>query len=273
MLEVIADHDSDTIGNPCPVQDRRTGVIWLPLTGNPGHNTQKEILKGIGTRTLWMSHSSDDGVSWNKPAEITSIVKDSNWTWCATGPGNSIQLRSGRLIVPCDLERGFTREHSWVIYSDDHGRSWKRGGALSIGTGESQAVELKDGTVLMNARSDRGNRRLAARSRDGGMTWTEAAAEDALIEPHCQASIIRYKDLLLFSNPADTKRVRMTVRASRDGGRTWFSSRVLHEGPAAYSSLASLPGDRIACLYERGAENAYETITLSTFSAAWLLKP
>ena len=274
QLQVVADHDVDTIGNPCPVQDRQTGVIWLPLTGNPGQNTQKEILNGVGSRTLWMSRSGDDGVSWDNPVEITSIVKDPNWTWCATGPGNSIQLHSGRLLVPCDYsERGSTREHSWVIYSDDHGRSWKPGGTLLEGTGEAQAVEIADGTVLVNARSDRGNRRLTARSVDGGITWTDASPDEALIEPPCQASIQRGpKNLLLFSNPADVKRVRMTVRASRDGGRSWSYSKVLHEGPSAYSSLAVLSGGRIACLYERGVAHAYETITLSSFAAAWLLK-
>ena len=113
-LQVVADHGPDTIGNPCPVQDRRTGIIWLPLTGNPGHISQKEILQGNATRTLWMSRSTNDAASWDKPVEITRAVKDPNWTWCTTGPGNSIQLRTGRLLVPCDYsERGSTREHSW----------------------------------------------------------------------------------------------------------------------------------------------------------------
>ena len=61
QLQVVADHDGDTIGNPCPVQDRQTGVVWLPLTGNPGQNTQKEILKGVGLRTLWMRRSGTMG--------------------------------------------------------------------------------------------------------------------------------------------------------------------------------------------------------------------
>ena len=104
-LQVVADHGPDTIGNPCPVQDRKTGTIWLPLTGNPGHITQKEILAGTGTRTMWMSRSDDDGATWRAPVEITSAVKDPSWTWCAAGPGNSIQLKRGRLLVPCDYSR------------------------------------------------------------------------------------------------------------------------------------------------------------------------
>lgn len=278
-LEVVADHGPDTVGNPCPVVDRRTGIIWLPLTQNPGWATQKQILAGEGARTLWMTHSADDGATWAPPQEITAAVKDPSWTWCATGPGNAIQLRSGRLLVPCDYAaRGTSREHSWVMYSDDRGRTWKRGGELPEGTGESQAVELADGTLLINCRADQGHRRLAGRSRDGGLTWGEFGPDPALVEPHCQASLIRYtgrrgpRSRLLFSNPAAETRVRMTVRASDDGGRTWPVSRVLHEGPAAYSSLAALPDGSVGCLYECGESNAYETITLARFPMEWLTR-
>ena len=54
----------------------------------------------------------------------------------------------------------------------------------------------------------------------------------------------------------------LVVRASPDDGQTWPTSRVLHEGPAAYSSLTVLNDGSIACLYERGTTNSYETITL-----------
>ena len=59
----------------------------------------------------------------------------------------------------------------------------------------------------------------------------------------------------------------MTVRASDDGGRTWPLSKVLYEGPSAYSSLAVLRDGSIACLHERGEASAYETITMARFPA------
>lgn len=265
-IQVVADHGPDTIGNPCPVEDRKTGTVWLPLTGNPGHSTQKQILAGTGTRTMWMSRSDDDGVTWREPVEITAAVKDAWWTWCAAGPGNSIQLKSGRLLVPCDYSAaGSSLEHSYVFYSDDHGRTWRRGGELPEGTGEAQAAELADGSVIINMRSGR-HQRLVARSRDGGLTWSDVTADATLIEPGCQGSLIAYKGRLLFSNPAALERVRMTVRVSRDGGRTWTAGKVLHEGPSAYSSLAALRDRRVGCLYERGEGHAYATIAFSEFS-------
>jgi sialidase-1 len=62
----------------------------------------------------------------------------------------------------------------------------------------------------------------------------------------------------------------MTVRLSRDDGRTWTASRVLHEGPSAYSSLAVLRGGWIGCLHERGEKSPYEAITFSRIAMAWL---
>jgi sialidase-1 len=136
-------------------------------------------------------------------------------------------------------------------------------------------VERADGALLLNIRSYRGNnRRLVAVSKDGGETWSEPVEDDALIEPVCQASIVRHGGAgggLLFANPASTKREKLTVRLSRDEGKTWPVARVLHEGPAAYSCLAALPDGMVGCLYERGDKHAYETITFARFSLRWLL--
>jgi sialidase-1 len=273
--EAIADFGSDTAGNPCPVQDRKTGIVWLPLTSNPGYLTEREIEKDStrGTRQVWMMHTRDEGRSWSKPVDITPSAKDPGWGWYATGPGNGIQLRSGRLAIPCDHRRfaGQAR-HSHVIYSDDGGRNWKMGGSAQPDTNECAVVELRDGSLLLNMRSYAGrNRRAIARSRDGGLTWSEFGDDAALIEPVCQASLIRYDGgRLLFANPASTRRERLTVRLSADDGRTWAHSRVVHEGPSAYSSLAALRGGAIGCLYECGEKSPYETITLARFGVNWL---
>jgi sialidase-1 len=275
--QVVWDDGTNTCGNPCPVVDAATGTIWLLVTHNLGKDTEAEIVAGTGdgSRTAWVSKSTDDGVTWAKPVEITKDVKKPEWTWYATGPGIGIQTKSGRLVIPCDSksEKGKVRE-SHVIYSDDRGATWKLGGVVGPGCNESQVAELDDGTLLLNMRSFQGNnRRLIATSKDGGATFTKPAADPALLEPVCQASLIRVpgeKNTLLFSNPASTKREKMTVRLSRDGGKTWPVSRLLHAGPAAYSCLAVLPDGRIACLYERGDKAPYEKIVLARVSKEWL---
>jgi sialidase-1 len=276
--EVVADFGPDTIGNPCPVQDRKTGIIWMPLTSNPGAASEKEIRESPQgpTRTVWLTDSRDDGRHWTKPVEITRHAKDPNWTWYATGPGIGIQLRSGRMVIPCDHNVAGTRaRHSHIIYSDDSGRTWRLGGVLGEHTNECQVVELPNGDLLMNMRSYHGiNRRAIARSRDGGLTWSEVTFEEALIEPVCQAAFVKFAGRrLLFSNPASTRRERMTVRMSEDGGATWPVERVVWEGPAAYSSLGVLADRSIGLLYERGESSPYEQIVFVRFTERWLRTP
>src|SRR5262249_27940917 len=153
---------------------------------------------------------------------------------------------------------GSKARQAHVIYSDDKGKTWKLGGAVGPHCNESQAVELADGRLMLNIRSYRGtNRRLVSLNNDGGQTWSKPVEDEALIEPVCQASIVRLPGDaggLLFSNPASKKRERMTVRLSYNEGASWPVARVLHEGPAAYSCLAVLPGGGVGCLYERGVK-------------------
>lgn len=268
-----------TIGNPCPVVDPATGVIWMPFTRD--------------NNDVFMTHSKDDGKTWAKPTKITSDVKKKNWTWYATGPGVGIALKhgkhKGRLLIPCDHRepiKGKAVTHSHCIYSDDHGRTWKLGESVAPHTNECQAVELSDGSVMINMRNywgrtggvkERDKKRAVALSEDGGHSWREISFDEDLIEPLCQASLHKWvsdsgqQKMLLFSNPASrTTRHRMTIRYSRDEGKTWSEGALLHGGPAAYSCLAHLPQGRALCLYERGEKSAYEKITFARFSVSWV---
>jgi sialidase-1 len=280
-VRVIAEDGANTLGNPCPVLDRDSGTIWMPLTHNLGHESQKQIVERTakGTRTVWLMKSTDDGETWSKPVEITKTTKDPNWTWYATGPGCGIQLRSGRMVIPCDhYVAGSGARRSHVIYSDDRGATWKLGGVLGEMTNECQVVELQDGSLLMNMRSyHKKNRRAIATSKDGGLTWSDVTLDDALVEPVCQASFLRFttadrhqKNRLLFANPASTKREKMTVRVSYDEGKTWPVAKLLNAGPSGYSALAVLPDLTVGCLYERGEKQYSDRITLARCTLDWL---
>jgi sialidase-1 len=289
---VVWDDGANTCGNPCPVVDQTTGVIWLPLTWNHGADQERQINAGTSrdTRRAFVCHSKDDGLTWSQPQEITTEVKRPAWRWYATGPGVGIQLEQGpwkgRLLIPCDHtdpspdDPGGERSH--VIYSDDHGKTWRLGGTIMPGVNECQVVELADGTLMMNMRNYNQkvkNLRAVATSADGGLTWSSVRHDPVLVEPVCQASFLRYtrqppddRNRLLFSNPAPAKPARrdLTVRLSYDEGQTWPVHRVLWAGPAAYSCLAALPGGGIACLFEAGDQHPYERIMLACFTRAWL---
>ena len=280
-LQVVWDDGKNSCGNPCAVLDTATGELWLLLSHNLGLDREEAIMKGQakGTRTVWVTSSRDHGVTWSQPVQITKQAKDPSWGWYATGPGIGIQLQAGphagRLVIPCnhsylDAESTKPRYGAHVIFSDDHGRSWRRGGAIRYDVNESQVAELFDGrgTLLINMRSYSGKKlRASAISSDGGESWTEATAEPALVDSVCQGSILRHPSgLLLFSNPSSPKaRTNLTVHSSGDNGRTWSPLVVLAPGPSAYSCLVALARDEAGCLYERGREDRDERISFTRF--------
>ncbi|MBW7864591.1 MAG: exo-alpha-sialidase [Candidatus Hydrogenedentes bacterium] len=282
--QVVWDDPGNTSGNPCAVVDRDTGTVWLLMTWNRGDDHEKDIIAGTSrdTRRVFVTHSTDDGLTWAEPKEITKNVKRENWTWYATGPGGGIQMlhgpHRGRLIIPCDhIEAETKHYYSHVIYSDDHGETWQLGGRTpEHQVNECEVVELAGGRLMLNMRNYDPEKRYrqVAFSDDGGASWKDQRFDTALIEPICQASIVRHSwpdgdrpGVILFSNPASReKRVNITVRASQDEGESWKAQTLLHAGPGAYSSLAVLSNGEVACLYEAGLKNPYESIMFAKFS-------
>ncbi len=280
-MQILWDDDGNTCGNPAPVVDRDTGTIWLLMTHNNGKISERDINHGKGTRDVWVMHSKNDGQDWSEPKKISLQTKNADWRWYATGPCHGIQMQNGRMIIPCDHSTGpeFDQWNSHIIYSDDHGQTWRIGG-IEPGafTNECTIVELTDNSLYLNMRSYRGDhRRQISTSNDNGLTWTKAQADQALIEPRCQGAAIRYtskpeysRNRILFSNPASEKREKMTIRISYDEAKTWQTSKRIYEGPSAYSDLAILPDGTVACFYERGEKHPYETITFARMTLAWL---
>lgn len=284
-MQVVASDDIYMCGNPCPVIEAKTGDVILLFTRRKKDATEDKVLKGEAAPCeVWYTRSVDNGATWSKPADISADTRKSDWRWYATGPGHGIQLRSGRLLAPCNHSQGpkVSEWHSHVIYSDDGGKSWRIGGVQEGKTNESAVAELSDGRVYHNMRNYRGtHRRAYSMSSDGGITWAHVADDTALIEPVCQASLLTIKadrHVVLFSNPASKERENMTIRASLDDSGTWPRACVLHKGPAAYSDLAAFPvpkdmtEGRIACLYERGVENPYESIVFAVIDLKWLVE-
>lgn len=271
-LAVVADDGPNTLGNPCPVVDRTTGVIWLPFTRSLGQDTEKEIIDGTsdGRTQVWLTHSTDDGVTWAKPTNISAQATRADWTWYGTGPGFGLQLPSGRLLIPsyhAIAKTGIYQVHS--LFSDDHGRSWQIGGNLRDETTEPQAALRRDGTLVINARNifprnqAEVRHRVVGISRDGGTTWTEVTEDPTLTDSSCEASLLVYSGLAegaapsdarsiwAFSNPPGPGRRRLTVRLSYDEGKTWPVAKLIEPVASEYSSLTRLPDHAIGLLYER----------------------
>jgi sialidase-1 len=256
--------------------------------------------------------SVDDGLSWSKPVEITATFdafkKDYAWKVLATGPNHSIQLKTGRLVVPVWLSTGeggnaHRPSVTATIYSDDQGKTWKAGDIAVpctdewINPNETVAIELNDGRVMLNVRSEsKAHRRLVVTSPDGATNWSTPKFDDALLEPICMGGIVRYhhggQSLILFSNPHNLDKAKgkaepgknrdrknLSVKLSRDEGDTWAVNKRLEDGPSAYSDLGVTKDGTILCFYGRAGDGKGMSawsggrLTLARFNLEWLQQP
>ncbi|MDX2512462.1 MAG: sialidase family protein [Desulfobacterales bacterium] len=212
------------------------------------------------------------------------------------GASQAVTLRyghkKGRQVVPArfftkpgeDIKNLQENHYNCALYSDDQGNTWQNSEPVQVGTGEGCLVELSDGRIYYNSRAYffDGKRRNGW-SYDGGETFTDFGIDEQLIEPingGCNAGMVLYppeltdgKDIILFSNPAAETRERMTIRASFDGGKSWPASKVIHDGPAAYSAMTVADDETIFVLFENGDKHPYERISLASFKLGWLLEP
>jgi len=223
-----------------------------------------------------------------------------DWKVLATGPGHGIQLISGRLIVPVWLstgEGGHAHRPSCIssIYSDDHGKTWYCGEIIAKdpdplrNPSETVALQLKDGRVMFNIRNEsKVHRRAVAFSPDGASNWTTPVFDEALYEPICMASIVRYsikpKNRILFSNPdshhkstvdkPSRSRENLTIKLSYDEGRSWPIAKSLEKGVSGYSDLAVGLDGTIYCFYERGSISSShynpKYLCVARFNLEWL---
>ncbi len=283
----LATTKEHTFNNAVGIVDRRMGIVHF-------------LYCAEYARCYYMC-SEDDGQTFDDPVDITAMFQHFrpvyDWRVIAIGPGHGIQLHNGRLLVPVWMSTG-TGGHGHrpscvsVIYSDDHGATWK-GGEIVVtppeleNPSETMAVQLHDGRVMLNIRHEgEPHRRAVSFSPNGVSDWSPVRFEEDLFEPVCMGSIVRLseypehdKNRLLFANPDSGQvgeRRNVTIRLSYDEGETWPVSRRLESGISGYTDLGVGPDGTIYCIYERGAaaESQYDPcyLTVARFNLPWLTR-
>ncbi len=283
-LSVIAEDGKNALNNPQAVvrSDGRIILMYQRYADGFGERDALPGLEGERICRTFLMYSDDEGLTWSSPLDITAEVKRPEATSMATGPGIGIELthgkHAGRLIMPVN-QGPYGNWFVYTVYSDDGGSNWQKGEIAPYKkkirgwANEVQIVELSDGRLMLNARSESGNRkRKIAFSEDGGRTWSAVEDEKNLLEPECQASFMSYNDsTLLFCNPRHrSRRLRGTVYASTDSGKTWPHRKTVYKGGFAYSCMAILPTGEIGVLFEK---DGYESISFMKLRLEKILDP
>lgn len=288
------------IGDPSILYDHFTNTVWVAALWMSGSSAEKMLWRASQpgmtpeeTGQFILVKSTDDGLTWSEPVNITSQIKDPAWQLLLQGPGRGITMSDGTLVFPAQfkadigvkaLDGGQYTCHSTIVFSKDGGNTWHIGTGAKSNTTEAQVVELTDGSLMLNMRDDRNrtdkgpaNGRAVAVTRDLGLTWSvHPSSNSALPEPNCMASLIAadlcvngsMKKVLLFSNPDDKHaRTHITLKASFDEGLTWPRDKQLEiYSPECfgYSCLTLIDQNTVGILYEGTREIFFQRIALDS---------
>ena len=296
----------DINATPTSVQKRH---ITSPDSLYETYETDPAPLRAIINSYLWVSRSTDLGLTWSQPIDITPQVKiESDGVFLGTGPGTGLTLqhqtnptKNGRILMPV-----YALNHAATIYSDDHGYTWHRSNLHEHGymnnIDECQLIELLNGHIISFGRQPKKGDTPISISYDGGETWSKQQTTP-LVSVRCQKSVITYPmhtypyppnmkpdtQYVLASHPTgnnllDESRTNGVIslgEVQEDGSILWIKERSLHLSPNpyenakgyenffGYSSLAILENGHIGLLYESQPNNC---IVFTSFTLDWLFE-
>lgn len=235
--------------------------------------------------------SKEEGRNWSEP--VPCVTEDGYYV---LNNDRAVILKSGRLVLPLARHaragaKFGSRGTVVFSYSDNGGRTWKRStteleGPVNSRSGlqEPAVIELKDGSLMMLARTDQGSQ-FRSLSTDGGVTWSPAEATP-ILSPLSPASIARIPttgDLLLVWNDHENvdeahkgKRTPFRVAVSKDEGKTWEHKKTLDDDPDGWFCYTAIEfvGERVLLAHCAGDAKVgrLNRTRITSFELSWLYK-
>jgi hypothetical protein len=250
-LQTLSPSGQTSYANGQAIYDVKRGALVVQYNYIPRGNT-----KGVYNTTFWQITSTDDGVTWSSPTDITHYLAkcNTNISNMQVGTaGSKLQTRSGRLVFAGHDHA----DHVCVWYSDDGGLSYTTAPMIE-GNEVSIALGAGDNSLYMNGRggSRFGKHRTDYWSTDNGATWSRGMRSELIEDASggCEASLLTVGGAIIFLEPTGEHRTAMRASCSRDGGKTWTSSAGVNgDARGGYSDMKELPGGKILAVWEDGS--------------------
>ncbi|MFC4991604.1 exo-alpha-sialidase [Rubritalea tangerina] len=210
--------------------------------------------------TAYMVHSDDDGKTWSKPKDISNMTGGNAHFGASEGRQLTVGKHAGRLIIAGGDKRDMTptgkvnNKNVGVWISDDHGANWKfseittpeieKTNGMNMSC-EARVTELKDGTLLYNARISNGC----------SITLTDKAG--------------KLTNTVWLSAPKG-KLNNCTLFVSKDGGASWKNqTQLVSDQYVKYSAMLQLDANTVGLFYET---SHYKDIEYKTLKIDALMK-
>jgi len=210
--------------NPVLFRERKSGDVTLfykagtsPMTWSGFYRRSHD-----GGRTF--------GHSYIMPAGLLGPIKN-----------KPVQLDDGSIVSPTSVE-SYRTWACWAERSTDGGRTWTRHGPIAHpeqphGLIQPAILKRKNGDLFMLMRSRMIGQVCRSDSRDGGVTWSHAAAVASLPNPNSGIDAVTLADgrHVLIYNPVHMGRTPLALAISSDDGETWQAGKTLESEPGEYS--------------------------------------
>lgn len=253
----------------------------------------------LRTQNLWVTKSSDDGVTWSTPKNITPQVKQDWMIFLGTGPGVGIQAQNGNIIVPvysAGRNVGGTQS-SAIIVSEDHGETWtlkespnanhNKDASLPILT-ESQLIQTPNGDLHLFMRNGSGKVKESV-SSDYGNTWSTPKQIDEIKDVYCQLTVTSYEKngemYVVLANPTgesslyparNTGKVYLGKVGSDGTTIDWLTDKYINHQRYGYSCITVVENDEVNPIFgllyedETHASTKVNELIYTEFDEKWI---
>jgi sialidase-1 len=167
--------------------------------------------------------SSDEGQTWSHAETLFDGPDDDR-------DPSIVQLSDGRLICnffslrKTDTPMGYEGLGSWIVTSDDLGKSWSMPRQISKSHYCSAPIrKLSNGRLILGMYTENGDQSQGSVifSDDGGTTWQpEVLIDNGGIRLDAETDMIELRDGTLYA----AQRPHMSIATSQDFGTTWTVS-------------------------------------------------